>query len=65
MGITRAGGHDFIPDKGWVLGEAAEVEESLSMSNSKDELLVAAEAAGLDVDESNTKAEILEALNGS
>ena len=33
-----------------------------SMANTKDELLAAAQAAGVDVDESMTKAEILEAL---
>lgn len=37
-----------------------EPAEELSMSNTKAELLAAAE--GLDVDESNTKAEILAAL---
>lgn len=37
---------------------------SLSMVNSKAELVAAAEATGVDVDESWTKAEILEALDG-
>ncbi|HEY7824817.1 MAG TPA: hypothetical protein VIG24_18400 [Acidimicrobiia bacterium] len=41
-----------------------EAPEAPSMSNTKDELLAAAEVAGLDVDETNTKAEILEALEG-
>jgi hypothetical protein len=39
--------------------------EALSMSNKKDELVSAAEAAGLEVDETMTKAEILEALDGA
>jgi hypothetical protein len=65
MGITRAGGH-VLTDKGWVLADdAEEAPEAPSMSNTKDELLAAAEAAGVDADESNTKAEILEALNGA
>ena len=41
------------------------VEEGLSMSNKKSELIEAAEAAGVAVDETMTKAEILEALNGA
>lgn len=42
----------------------AEPDDSLSMSNTKDELLAAAELAGVEADESMTKAEILEALEG-
>lgn len=42
--------------------EAATQETALSMANSKAELVAAAEAAGVDVDETWTKAEILEAL---
>lgn len=41
---------------------AEEEAPALSMSNSKAELLAAAEAEGIEVDESMTKAEILEAL---
>jgi hypothetical protein len=39
-----------------------EIPEAPSMSNTKAELLEAAEAAGVEADESMTKAEILEAL---
>lgn len=43
----------------------AELEApALSMSDSKADLLAAAEAAGVEADESNTKAEILAALEG-
>ena len=42
------------------LAEPESASDELSMSNTKAELLEAAE--GLDVDETNTKAEILEAL---
>ncbi len=45
--------------------ESSVEEGSMSMSNSKAELVAAAEATGVDVDESWTKAEILEALNGT
>jgi hypothetical protein len=45
-----------------LLGESA--PEAPSMSNTKDELLAAASAAGVSADESMTKAEILEALEG-
>jgi len=39
--------------------------ESLSMANKKEDLVAAAEVAGIEVDESMTKAEILEALDGA
>jgi hypothetical protein len=44
--------------------EAVEDAPAPSKSNTKAELLEAAEAAGVEVDESATKAEILEALDG-
>jgi hypothetical protein len=46
-------------------GLVEEAPASPSMSNTKAELVAAAEAAGLEVDESMTKAELLEALNGA
>ncbi len=62
MSEIRAGGH-VIGEHGWEPASlAVEAEPTYSMDNTKAELLAAAE--GLDVDESNTKAEILEALNG-
>jgi hypothetical protein len=45
------------------LAELESAPEAPSMSNTKDELLAAAELAGVQVDESATKAEILEALD--
>lgn len=63
MSEIRAGGH-VIGEHGWEPASLAEeAEPTYSMSNTKAELLEAAE--GLDVDESNTKAEILEALDGA
>jgi hypothetical protein len=44
---------------------AEALEPGPSMSNTKDELLAAAELAGVTADESMTKADILEALNGA
>lgn len=44
------------------LAELDEAPAAPSMSNTKDELLAAAELAGVTADESMTKAEILEAL---
>jgi len=46
------------------IAELEEAPEAPSMSNTKDELLAAADATGIDADESMTKAEILEALEG-
>lgn len=46
------------------LADLDEAPEAPSMSNTKAELLAAADAAGVDVDESMTKAEIIEALEG-
>lgn len=46
------------------LADLDKAPEAPSMSNTKDELLAAAEAAGVDVDESMTKSEILDALEG-
>jgi hypothetical protein len=61
----RAGGH-VIGEHGWIPADLVEDEApSLSMSNSKVELLAAAEAVGVEADESMTKAEILEALNAA
>jgi hypothetical protein len=65
MAEKRVGGH-VIRNGRWVPAELAEAETpALSMSNKKDELVAAAEAAGLEVDETMTKAEILEALDGA
>lgn len=66
MGEIRAGGH-IIGDHGWEPAElaTAETKPSVSMSNTKAELLAAAAAAGVEVEESMTKAEILEALDGA
>lgn len=69
MAEIRAGGH-IIGEHGWIPADLAEESapepepepEGLSMSNTKTELLEAAEAAGVEVDESMTKAEILEVL---
>jgi len=62
MSQIRAGGH-IIGEHGWEPADlAAEPEPSLSMSNTKAELL---EAAGDQGDESMTKAELLEVLNGA
>jgi len=47
------------------LADLEKVEESVSMSNTKDELLAAADLAGVSADESMTKAEILEALDAA
>jgi hypothetical protein len=61
----RVGGH-VIGEHGWVPADLVEDEvPSWSMSNTKAELLEAAEAAGVDVDESMTKAAILEALDAA
>lgn len=60
MSEIRAGGH-VIGEHGWEPA-TEDKEPAYSMDNTKAELLAAAE--GLDVDESNTKAEILEALAG-
>jgi hypothetical protein len=48
-----------------LLTDADDAAEALSLSNKKAELLAAAEAAGVEVDESATKKEILEALDGA
>jgi hypothetical protein len=66
MPITRAGGYIKTEDRGWVLEDSVEVDDtpSPSMSNSKAELLAAAEAAGVEVAEDATKRQILEALDG-
>jgi hypothetical protein len=64
MGEIRAGGH-VIGEHGWVPASLVEEPASpVSMSNNKAELLAAAEIAGVEADESMTKAEILEALEG-
>jgi hypothetical protein len=44
------------------LAELEKPDEGLSMANTKDELLEAATAAGVETDEGMTKAEILKAL---
>lgn len=62
MAEIRAGGH-IIGEHGWIPADLAdEPAPSYSMSNTKAELLAAAEEAGVEADESMTKAEILEAL---
>ena len=62
MGEIRAGGH-VIGEHGWIPADLAEQDEpAYSMSNNKAELLAAAEAAGVEADESMTKRQILEAL---
>lgn len=67
MSERRVGGHVAREKGGWIpaeLAEPLEEEVSLSKANKKAELLEAADAAGVEVDESMTKAEILEALDG-
>jgi hypothetical protein len=64
MSEIRAGGH-VIGEHGWEPADLLPSREevpALSMSNTKAELLAAAEAAGVEADESMTKAQILEAL---
>lgn len=62
MSGVRVGGH-VLGEHGWVPADLVEEPApSYSMSNTKAELLAAAEAAGVEADESMTKAEILEAL---
>lgn len=64
MAEIRAGGH-VIGEHGWVPADLVEEPApSYSMSNTKAKLLEAAEAEGIEADESMTKAEILEALEG-
>ena len=66
MTEKRVGGHVLCGDR-WVPADLAEDQTevpSFSMANTKDDLLAAAQVAGVEVDESMTKAEILEALNG-
>jgi hypothetical protein len=47
------------------LAELESAPEAPSMSSTKDELLAAAASAGVTVDESMTKAEILDAMEGN
>jgi hypothetical protein len=67
MSEIRAGGH-VIGDHGWEPADLLPSREEvpvLSMSNTKAELLEAAEAAGVEVAEDATKRQILEALDGA